>query len=61
MKVLAVMNGEFGSKVLKSKYKRIWKAITYGTLSLIVAYTFLQFVMWWSGVVEFLNFMIWGI
>lgn len=59
--ILYAVDGRFGNRVLKPQYRRWWRAITYGTL----AFLFFRFVMvpffeWWDGVVDFLNYVIWG-
>jgi hypothetical protein len=61
MKVLYAIDGRFGKKVLKPKYRKIWQCITYGTLSwLFIRYVMFPFFDWWDGVVDFLNYVIWG-
>ena len=60
-KVLKAIDGRFGNKVLKPQYRVYWRIFTYGTLFIL----FFRFVMfpileWWSGVVDFLNYVIWG-
>lgn len=60
-KILYAIDGRFGKKVLKDQYRNWWRLMTYGTLVIL----FIRFVMfpileWWSGVVDFLNYVIWG-
>lgn len=60
-RVLYAIDGRFGNRVLKPKYRKWWRLFTYGTLVIL----FIRFVMfpildWWSGVVDFLNYVIWG-
>ena len=60
-KVLYAIDGRFGKKVLKDQYRSWCRLMTYGTLVIL----FIRFVMfpileWWSGVVDFLNYVIWG-
>lgn len=60
-KVLYAIDGRFGKKVLKDQYRSWWRLMTYGTLVIL----FIRFVMfpilnWWQGVVDFLNYVIWG-
>lgn len=60
-KILYAIDGRFGRRVLKEQYRGYWRLFTYGTLSIL----FIRFVMfpileWWSGVVDFLNYIIWG-
>lgn len=59
--ILGVIDGRFGKKVLKDQYRNWWRLMTYGILVIL----FVRFVMfpileWWSGVVDFLNYVIWG-
>lgn len=59
--ILGAIDGRFGKKVLKDQYRSWWRLMTYGTLVIL----FIRFVMfpileWWSGVVDFLNYVIWG-
>lgn len=59
--ILYAIDGRFGNKVLKPKYRKWWRLFTYGTLAIL----FIRFVMfpildWWSGVVSFLNYVICG-
>lgn len=60
-KILCAIDGRFGKKVLKDQYRSWWRLMTYGTLAIL----FIRFVMfpilnWWQGVVDFLNYVIWG-
>ena len=60
-RILHAIDGRFGKKVLKDQYRSWWRLMTYGTLVIL----FIRFVMfpileWWSGVVDFLNYVIWG-
>lgn len=59
--MIKAIDGRFGKKVLKNKYRRFWRVITYGTL----AFMFFRFILcpffaWWDKVVAFLNYVIWG-
>lgn len=60
-RILHAIDGRFGKKVLKDQYRNWWRLMTYGTLVIL----FIRFVMfpileWWQGVVDFLNYVIWG-
>lgn len=60
-KILLAIDGRFGRRVLKEQYRVYWRLMTYGTLTVL----FIRFVMfpileWWQGVVDFLNYIIWG-
>lgn len=61
IKVLQAIDGRFGKKVLKDQYRSWWRLMTYGTLTIL----FIRFVMFtilerWQGVVDFINYIIWG-
>lgn len=59
--ILGAIDGRFGKKVLKPRYRKIWQCITYGTLSwLFIRYVMFPFFDWWDGIVSFLNYVIWG-
>ena len=60
-KILYALDGRFGNKVLKEQYRGYWRLMNYGTLAIL----FIRFVMfpileWWQGVVDFINYIIWG-
>lgn len=60
-RILHAIDGRFGRRVLKEQYRGYWRLMTYGTLTIL----FIRFVMfpileWWQGVVDFLNYVIWG-
>lgn len=60
-KILQAIDGRFGRRVLKEQYRWYWRLFTYGTLAIL----FIRFVMfpileWWSSVVDFMNYVIWG-
>lgn len=55
------LNGHFGKKVLIQPYKRIWQSIAWMTfLYLICKFVILPIMEWWSNVVYFMNYVIWG-
>ena len=60
-KILYAIDGRFGRRVLKEQYRGHWRLMNYGTLAIL----FIRFVMfpileWWQGVVDFINYIIWG-
>jgi len=59
-KILYAINGRFGNKVLKLKYRRIWKTITYGIISFLFVYISIQIIQIWDVIVRLLNFLVWG-
>lgn len=60
-KAFRVLNGHFGKKVLNQPYKSIWMIISW-TCSVCLFCKCLLFpiVVWWSGVVDYLDYVIWG-
>ena len=55
------IDGRFGNRVLKPQYRRWWRLMTYGTLFILfVRFVMFPFFEWWDGVVDFLNYVIWG-
>lgn len=57
-KILYAIDGRFGKKVLKDQYRSWWRLMTYGTL--VILFVMFPILEWWSGVVDFLNYVIWG-
>lgn len=55
------IDGRFGRKVLKPKYRVWWRVITYGTiLTLFFVYMMSPFFDWWIRFVWFLDYVFWG-
>ena len=60
--ILYAIDGRFGKWVLKPEYRTWWRVATYGTLIvLFFIYIFIPFMDWWQGVVDYINFVRWGI
>jgi len=60
-KFVKILNGQFGRKTLKNPYRAIWKVFAWGLFAFIVLRCILVPAMeWWDGVVENLNYLIWG-
>lgn len=55
-----VMNGRFGKKVLKRKYRIGWKIFTYTAFVICVMGIMFKFFELWDVIVSFLNHVIWG-
>lgn len=60
MEALEIINGKFGARVLKPKYRKIWKSITHGVIILAGLAIMVQFFNLWDKAVDFLNYIIWG-
>lgn len=59
--VLHAIDGRFGRKVLKPKYRLIWRIIVYGTIIvLFVKYVLFPAFEFWDMVVRYLDFLVWG-
>lgn len=57
----SVMDGHFGSKVLKQPYRDIWRVLCWA----VFIYVFFIFISvpllrWWSKMVTAFNYVIWG-
>lgn len=61
MVVINFLNGKFGRYRLNQPYRKIWKVITWTTVSVFAwVYVICPFFSWWQGIVDFLNYVIWG-
>lgn len=55
------LNGRFGKRVLRQPYKRIWQVVMWSLfIYLFTTKIMFPIVEWWTGVVHFLNYVIWG-
>ena len=60
--ILWALDGKFGRKVLKPKYRRIWRCITWGSLAvLFFIYVLIPLFEFWHRVVIAINYVYWGI
>ena len=53
-----VLDGKFGTKVLKPKYRLIWRCIIWGFILTIVIGTTAEIM---SKITDVINYIIWGI
>ena len=58
--VAKAIDGRFGNRVLKPKFRRPWQFLTYGILSYLSLILICKFFNWWSSIVDMLNYIIWG-
>lgn len=59
---LWAIDGKFGRYVLKPKYRNRWRWFTYGTLTILLfKFIIIPFFEWWQGVVDYINYVRWGI
>lgn len=60
-RILNIIDGRFGKRVLKPQYRVWWRTITYGSLFfLFFRFVVIPFFEFWEKVIMFLNFVIWG-
>lgn len=60
--ILWALDGKFGRRVLKPKYRRIWRCITWGSLLvLFFIYVLIPFFEFWDEVICAVNHIRWGI
>ena len=60
--ILWALDGKFGRRVLKPKYRRIWRCITWGSLAvLFFIYILIPFFEFWNRFVSAINYIRWGI
>lgn len=59
--VLQFIDGRFGKRVLKRKFRICWRVVTY-SLVMIFLWTFVitPFFDAWGRVIDFMNYVIWG-
>ena len=58
--VLWALDGKFGRRVLKPKYRRIWRCITWGSLAvLFFIYILIPFFEFWDRLVDTINYIRW--
>lgn len=61
-KIIEVLDGKFGKRVLKPKYRRVWRWITWGTTTILfIIYILIPFFEFWDKVVAMINYVRWGI
>lgn len=61
MVVINFLNGKFGRYRLNQPYRKVWKIITWTTVSVFAwVYVICPLFSWWQGIVDFLNYVIWG-
>lgn len=59
--ILWALDGKFGRRVLKPKYRRIWRCITWGSLAILFfIYVLIPLFDFWDKVVITTNYVIWG-
>ena len=61
MVVINFLNGKFGRYLLNQPYRRVWRVITWTTVVVLAwIYVICPFFDWWQGIVNYMNYVIWG-
>ena len=61
MVVINFLNGKFGRYRLNQPYRRVWRVITWTTVVVLaLIYVICPFFDWWQGIVNYMNYVIWG-
>ena len=61
MVVINFLNGKFGSYRLNQPYRRVWRVITWTKVVVLAwIYVICPFFDWWQGIVNYMNYVIWG-
>lgn len=58
--VLDGIDGRFGRRILKPKFRCCWRILTYGTLiALFLIYVFIPLMDYWQEIVDYINSVRW--
>lgn len=57
---VSILGGRFGKRTLKMPYRRVWQLLSWGSLISLTIYVLHIVHVWWMGIVELLNYIIWG-
>ena len=61
MVVINFLNGKFGRYRLNQPYRKVWRVITWTTVVVLAwIYIICPFFDWWQGIVNYMNYVIWG-
>ena len=61
MVVINFLNGKFGRYRLNQPYRKVWRVITWTTVIVLAwIYVICPFFDWWQGIVNYMNYVIWG-
>ena len=61
MVVINFLNGKFGRYRLNQPYRKVWRVITWTTVVVLAwIYVIYPFFDWWQGIVNYMNYVIWG-
>lgn len=61
MVVINFLNGKFGRYRLNQPYRKVWRVITWTTVVVLAwIYIICPFFDWWQGIVNYMNYVVWG-
>ena len=61
MVVINFLNGKFGRYRLNQPYRKVWRVITWTTVVVLAwIYVLCPFFDWWQGIVNYMNYVVWG-
>ena len=61
MVVINFLNGKFGRYRLNQPYRRVWRVITWTKVVVLAwIYVICPFFDWWQGIINYMNYVIWG-
>lgn len=61
MVVINFLNGKFGRYRLNQPYRKVWRVIAWTTVVVLAwIYVICPFFDWWQGIVNYMNYVIWG-
>lgn len=61
MVVINFLNGKFGRYRLNQPYRKVWRVIAWTTVVVLAwIYVICPFFGWWQGIVNCMNYVIWG-
>lgn len=61
MVMINFLNGKFGHYRLNQPYRKVWRVITWTTVIVLAwIYIICPFFDWWQGIVNCMNYVIWG-
>jgi hypothetical protein len=59
--VINFLNGKFGRYRLNQPYRKVWRVITWTTVVVLAwIYAICPFFDWWQGIVNYMNYVVWG-
>ena len=56
-KLVAIIHGCFGKKVLKKEYREMWVKFTYSTITILAVFAFFAMIQFMSWCSNFINYV----